>query len=274
MNDVDNEALCSNPACDELAAALAVAALGGELAPAEQGRTLAALTSCERCRRRLEAYALVAQALPLAAPDAEPSPELRARIVAAARSSPRALPAPPPAPRRPALPAWRSARTALAAALALLLAFSLWQQLQLQGLQARVAQQEAQIAQQQAQTRRNVAIVLAAFGNEDAEEGALIATELAPGASGRFFLSPGEAALAIYVKQLPTPPEGSTYQLWLAGDGRVVSGGAFSVSPEGRAWRLAQPDNPPATLERVFVTLEPQGGSAQPTGPEFLSGEL
>jgi hypothetical protein len=131
-------------------------------------------------------------------------------------------------------------------------------------------QRQEQIARQQQQSSRNMALVLAAFGNDDAVEGTMQATDAAPGASGRYFLSPGEPALAIYVKGLPAPPTGSEYQIWIVADGQTVSASTLSVNSEGRAWRLAAPPIASDAVERVFITLEPAGGSAQPGGPVVL----
>ncbi|NJM07263.1 anti-sigma factor, partial [Candidatus Gracilibacteria bacterium] len=138
------------------------------------------------------------------------------------------------------------------------------------GQQYQLRQQEEQIAQQRAQSTRNVALVLAAFGNEDAVEGTLTATDAAPGASGRYFLSPGEPALALYVKGLPAAATGSEYQVWVVVGGETVSANTFAVNAEGRAWRLAAPPITADTIERIFVTLEPVGGSTQPSGPIVL----
>ena len=74
----------SESACDTCAVSLAALTLGEPLAPDEQTRLLAHLARCQRCRRRLDEYATVAQLLPLAVPEVAPSPELRARSLAAA----------------------------------------------------------------------------------------------------------------------------------------------------------------------------------------------
>lgn len=279
--------------CDDLAGPLAALALGATPEPDEQELLLAHLVICASCRRRLEAYATVAGVLPLAAPEAEPPPELRARILAAAEGARRdgqpgrtaAQGAPPerrtptptaegarpgrlpaPSPARQAWPGWRRlALPALGLALACLIGLGVVQQAQIRALEGRIAQQQAQSA-------INVGLVLAAFGNDDAVEVELAPTGPAPDAWGRTFISPGEPAVAIYGRMLPQLPPEQTYQLWIVHDGRTISGGLFSANAEGRAWRPLRPSEPLGTIERVFVTVEPAGGSAQPTGGEYLSG--
>lgn len=271
MKYADNEALCPNPYCNELAASLATIALGGELTADEQRRLLATLVNCAGCRRRLEGYAAVAETLPISLPEADPPADLRERIVAAAR---RSVPAQQtaPAPRRwPGLPPWAKSRPLLAFVLALVLVLSAGQQLQLMQQQEQIARQQAQLDQQQEQAARNATIVLAAFGNEDAQEGLLEPTGNAPAASGRFFISPGAPAIALYVKQLPLPPAGMEYQLWITSDDQTINGGAIKVNAEGRAWRLIQPLQPLNEIKRIFITLEPQGAGTRPTGPAYLT---
>lgn len=264
MEDANTYTTCPHPACDEIAVALAAIALGEVVASDEQQLALGALASCARCRMRLDGYAAVGQVLPLTVPELAPPAELRERIMAAAARTPQVRRDVVAAPRpRFALPRWLVARPALALALALLIALGIGQQVQLR-------QQQAQIAQQRAQSTRNVGLVLAAFGNDDAVEGTLAGTDAAPGASGRYFLSPGEPALAIYVKGLTAPRTGSEYQVWVVAGGVTVSANTFSVNPEGRAWRLAAPPLAASTIERVFITIEPIGGSAQPSGPIVL----
>lgn len=279
--------------CDELAGPLAALALGAALAPDEHERLLAHLVICARCRRRLDAYAALAAVLPLAAPEAEPPPELRARIIAAAAGVRRegqpghpaaqgastelrppapveesAQPGRPPAPSpaRQAWPGWRRlALPALGLALACLIGLGIAQQAQIRALEGRIAQQQAQSA-------INVGLVLAAFGNDDAIEVELAASGPAPEAWGRVFISPGEPAVALYGRMLPQLPPEQTYQLWVVHDGRTISGGLFSANAEGRAWRPLRPTEPLGAIERVFVTVEPAGGSPQPTGDEYMSG--
>lgn len=254
----------SESACDTCAVSLAALTLGEPLAPDEQTRLLAHLARCERCRRRLDEYATVAQLLPLAVPEVAPSPELRARILAAAgqtRAAPRPL-----APRGTPWAGWRRlVQPALGLALAALLALGLNRELAVRGLQA-------QISAQQAQTQTNIGIVTAAFGNDDAIEASLDSSAAAPAASGRVFISPGEPAVAVYARDLPQLPEGQIYQLWLVTPAGTVSAGTFGVNPAGRGWRPLRPPAPLVSVERVFVTMEPTGGSPQPTGAEQFSG--
>ncbi|MBI2965224.1 MAG: anti-sigma factor [Chloroflexi bacterium] len=81
----------------------------------------------------------------------------------------------------------------------------------------------------------------------------------------------GEPAY-LWVNGLPTPPDGKQYQLWLYYQGRIWSPGTFTVEPaDGSAW--VELYLPLAVTYPVYaaVTVEPQGGSQRPTGPNVLT---
>jgi anti-sigma-K factor RskA len=63
---------------------------------------------------------------------------------------------------------------------------------------------------------------------------------------------------------LASPPSGHVYQLWFIGsDGKAASAGTFSPGANGNAAVLMQGD--PAGAAAVGLTVEPDGGSPQPT---------
>ncbi len=60
-------------------------------------------------------------------------------------------------------------------------------------------------------------------------------------------------------------PEGSTYQAWLVADGAPASVGTFAPDPDGAIALRANGFDPTGAV--VAVTVEPEGGSEQPTMP-------
>ncbi len=69
---------------------------------------------------------------------------------------------------------------------------------------------------------------------------------------------------AITVNGLPPAPDGKTYQLWYVGpDGAASSAGLFGVDADGSGQALLAGDA--SSAAKVAMTLEPSGGSAQPT---------
>ncbi|HYN65946.1 MAG TPA: anti-sigma factor, partial [Ornithinibacter sp.] len=69
---------------------------------------------------------------------------------------------------------------------------------------------------------------------------------------------------AISVTGLPPAPDGKTYQLWYVGpDGAATSAGLLGVDAEGSGQALMAGSATPE--DTVAMTVEPAGGSAQPT---------
>ncbi|WP_322800514.1 anti-sigma factor domain-containing protein [Thermoflexus sp.] len=97
--------------------------------------------------------------------------------------------------------------------------------------------------------------------------------EAAPEAEGYLILEDGQGLLV--TKGLAVPPEGQVYQVWFVdAAGRRVSGGTFRTHPRlYGVYTVTVPLNLPAYV-RIGVTLEPEGGSPQPTGPQALRGSL
>lgn len=69
---------------------------------------------------------------------------------------------------------------------------------------------------------------------------------------------------AISVRGLAPAPAGKTYQLWYIGaGGTITSAGLFSVDPDGNGSALLSGRATPT--DKVAVSVEPAGGSQQPT---------
>jgi len=252
---------CPDPQCDNVAVIMAMTALGGDIATDEQSQLLTYLSTCDRCRLRLDGYAGVAQKLPLSASEVEPPPALRERVLSSSQLQ--TLPQRRLRARR-RVRDWRTPLISAFAIVCLALALLLGQQ------QALVQQQQAQLAQQQQLAARNREVAVAAFGNDDAHESRLIATALAPTASGRVLVSPSAPAVVIYARQLPQPATGRVYEAWLQSGDAVQRLGTLKPDANGRAWALLQPDTTLPPPDAIFVTEEPVAGGLQPAGPELL----
>jgi anti-sigma-K factor RskA len=69
-------------------------------------------------------------------------------------------------------------------------------------------------------------------------------------------------------------PEGRAYQLWFIKDGAPVPSVTFKPEPDGhvKLEQVVVPED--GTVSAAAVTLEPESGSAQPTSPILLVGQL
>jgi anti-sigma-K factor RskA len=103
-------------------------------------------------------------------------------------------------------------------------------------------------------------------------EVAMAGTEAAPNAAG--MLVYGWERGELIVGGLPELPPDRRYQLWFAApDQPWLSVGLFAVDPRGNAAvPLEMPDNV-RSFATCDVTVEPSGGSPQPTGVVVLHGE-
>jgi anti-sigma-K factor RskA len=104
---------------------------------------------------------------------------------------------------------------------------------------------------------------------------ALDNTVSAQNASGFVIISADGLNGVLVVDELPVlDPEREEYQLWLEEDGEITSGSVFSVGEDGyRGVRLEAPKSL-LNYDSVFITVEPAGGSREPTGEEILEGAL
>lgn len=212
----------------ELSALYALDALTGE----DLARFEAHLAECARCRRELAGLQGAAAALAFAVEGPVPPPALRGRILDAAREEGQNV-VPFPSRRSVAVPI--AAAVAVAASAAAV-ALGVW-----------AASLHHSLAHER--TALNI------LGDPSARHVAV------SGAPGELVVaSSGAAVLAV---RLPSPPQGKTYEAWVA-DGAVHRAGQFS----GKTFTLEQHVAPGA---QVMVTLENAGGVDAPTSKPLLS---
>jgi anti-sigma-K factor RskA len=103
---------------------------------------------------------------------------------------------------------------------------------------------------------------------------AMVADDPAAEAEGVLVISPDGRYGTLVVDGLQPLVAGQEYQLWLIiGDSRV-SGGVFSVSSSGYGALKVEAPRPLSEYNRFGITIEPVGGSPQPTGKRVLGSEL
>jgi anti-sigma factor RsiW len=222
-------------------------ALGG--LDEEEARSVAEhLARCDLCRQELRAFQEVADQLPLAVPDALPADDLKPRLLERIHSLNVKQPVQSAGRRWPQrlLPVGALAGLVLI----LLLAFSnllLWQRL------------------------NNLEVLTGPLGMRAI---ALQNTGAAPAASGFVVMGVDGLNGVLVVDKLPQLDATREYQIWLVQDTTYTGGPVFSVDETGyRGVRLEAPDSL-LLYSSVLVTVEPVGGSPDPTGEQVLSGSL
>ena len=90
-------------------------------------------------------------------------------------------------------------------------------------------------------------------------------------ARGMLFVAPDHQHWYLSVEGLPPTAEGGVYKLWWV-TGQGPQDGGSLVAQSGEKVQMSS-DQMPTGITHVMVTLEPDPGAAQPTGPEILRAE-
>jgi len=208
------------------------------------------LSTCLICRNESRAFQAAADQLSFAAPVAMPSPVLKERLMQQIQAT-RPKPRPPvQAPARSwlerLLPAWSLASLVLIVALAGF-NFLLWQ-------------------------RINHVEAFTSPGGMRAVP--LLAAASASQATGFVLISEDGDSGALVVDGLPPLGESQQYQLWLIRDGERTSGAVFSTDERNYGGTRIRAPRSLREYAAVDITIEPTGGSTQPTGEKVLGGPL
>lgn len=79
----------------------------------------------------------------------------------------------------------------------------------------------------------------------------------------------------VHIKNLPAPPNDKDYQLWYVTKDAKINAAVFSTDDQGRSeLKLRLPAEAINGLSATAVTLEPKGGSPQPTGKFYLLASI
>jgi hypothetical protein len=200
-------------------------------------------------------------------PEAEPAPEVRARLLAAIS--------------KPSSSSWSVSWLAAAASIALAIVlggYSAQLRARVAGLesQLREATRRAEASEGQVAEARRVAFdaqsQIAVLAAPDLARIDLAGQPVAPTAAARAFWS-RTRGLVFTASNLPAPPPGRAYQLWvLTAQPAPISAGMLVVDASGRVTaRFDTPLDLPRPVA-MAVTLEPEGGVPAPTGEKYLVG--
>ena len=97
----------------------------------------------------------------------------------------------------------------------------------------------------------------------------------APQANAKVIWDTKAQQWAIYIFDLPAPPSDKDYQLWYVTKNAKISAAVFRTDEQGRTvLKLTPPPDALAGLAATAVTLEPRGGSPQPTGKFYLKASI
>ena len=81
----------------------------------------------------------------------------------------------------------------------------------------------------------------------------------------------GDERAVLMAEDMPPAPEGKTFQIWVIQGDVPQPGGLFQTSEDPVATVIAQPLS---GADAVAVTVEPEGGSPEPTTDPMLTAKL
>ncbi|WP_329286180.1 anti-sigma factor [Streptomyces sp. NBC_00691] len=233
---------------------LAAAYALGALDDAERKDFDAHLRTCEACRQEAAEFQATTARLAAAVSQTPPT-AAKAQVMAAidgVRQLPPRIPAPSQAPLIGGVLRRRAVPLALAAgvAAAVLGGVAVWQ-----------TQNGQDLRQQARQAQQQLAAVNSVLANPDART---VHGKAANGAMTTVVSSDQQDMAVFTAANLPAPGAGKTYQLWLDHDGTMRPAGL--IDRDGTVILTGSP----ADAGAVGLTLEPTGGSPQPTTPPLL----
>ena len=224
-------------------------------AGAERDRFARHMNRCQSCASEVRGFREVATALAFAA-TAEPPPELRDRVLAAAART-RQLPPEVTTharPRRtrswmPWVP-WISGVVATASiVVAVLFGFA-------------QAHTQQQLNQAQAENKA-ISLLLSS------PQVTLLSRSTTKGGVATVVLAAARHQLVVVTNGLPALPAGKVYQLWLIGKTKIVSAGLLPAATSGRTAPVLA--SGVVKGDTLGLTVEPAPGSAQPTTTPILA---
>jgi anti-sigma-K factor RskA len=94
-----------------------------------------------------------------------------------------------------------------------------------------------------------------------------------PRALGQLIANPKEQSAVLVISGLPPLEAGKTYQVWLIGNA-PVSAGLLTVDENGQSVLIVTSTEAIGSFKSLGISIEPEGGSEQPTGEIVVLSEL
>lgn len=167
----------------------------------------------------------------------------------------------------------RTARWMLVAATALLAFTSTYlykQNANLAQERDHIARERDDLSRELATTRRQVDDIV----SPKTKVIAMVGDE-APQANAKVVWDTNAQQWVVYIFDLPAPPSDKDYQFWYVTARAKINAQVFSTDEQGRAvLKLTLPPEALSGLAATAVTLEPKGGSPQPTGKFYLKASI
>ena len=99
-------------------------------------------------------------------------------------------------------------------------------------------------------------------------------TEVQPQVQGQLIANPDSQTAVLVISGLPKLEVGKTYQVWLIDGGAPVSAGLLTVDENGQGVFIVSSETSIGSFKALGISVEPEGGSPQPTGDIVVLSDL
>ena len=240
---------------------------------------------CEVCAAELGRFERVLAGLGMGAPQVEPPAYVRDLLAARVADEPRVVPPSSlpvdqkgvrPAAARSHLPWLIAASVAL---IALVSGVEYWRYQEVERRQQMVASARDEAARfqaqldQQAEKLQELEQIREALSSPESRVIYLSGQQPTPPTSATIVWNT-RANRWLVTANLPQPPPGKVYQLWFVTPSARVSAGLIQPDSRGRGFAVVQVPAEIGKIAAAAITLEPAGGSPQPTLPIYALGKI
>jgi anti-sigma-K factor RskA len=125
----------------------------------------------------------------------------------------------------------------------------------------------------QSQSLEQIVTSLPQTNRSDVITVSLKGTDVQPQAHGQLIADPKEQSAVLVITGLPPLEPGKTYQVWLIGNA-PVSAGLLTVDENGQSVLIVTSEAPIGSFNSLGISVEPEGGSQQPTGEIVVLSDL
>lgn len=102
----------------------------------------------------------------------------------------------------------------------------------------------------------------------------ILGTEVEPNSTAQLVVAKNGLDAVLFVSSLTRLPSDQVYQLWYIGDDGPVSRGTFAVDESGKGQLNFHSETAVTDFAAIGISIEPEGGSEQPTGDIVLLGDI
>jgi len=227
-------------------------------------------------RSQLDELTRAAASIPRGMAPVEPSPRVKEALMARVRADSSRAGARASKPDQPSRRGMSFGRLFQALSLGAGLAAILWAvalNLQISRLQDQVALlNDALVAQ--SNSLQEITTRLSQPAASSVVTISLSGTTARPDARGQLIADPNSTSAVLVIAGLGQLEAGKTYQVWLIDGGGPRSAGLLAVDSKGQGVLILISDLEIGEFSKLGISIEPDGGSTQPTGDIVVLGDL